>query len=207
MGNAHEPAAPGRVDLGALVARVTPADLLIGATLLMLLVFSCADAWMHPEYPDGRSTTLETMWNGLGLLAALFLVAAIVYWVTAILFADLWHVPQPADPARLWLIFGGVETALIVLFYVTESMKDWDQSGSGRSSLSLAPTVTPGWAWYCGVASAGLIAVGGVLKMVEPPRTRRVAPPPQPAPATEHSYTPLPPMPSRPEAADPDKRW
>ena len=224
MGNADEPAPPGKVDRGALIDRVTPADLLIGAMLMMLLVFSWADAWMHPEYGLGHSTTEGTMWTGLGLLAGLFLLAAIVYWVAAAFFAALWQIPQPAARARLWLIFGGVETALIVLFYVTESVKDWDQSVSGGFSLSVAPTVTPGWAWYCGVVSAVLIAFGGVLKMAEHPRAPDVArqdtperPPqnpraPDPGPAlwrlrTPRQSTPLGPVPSRPEPADPDKRW
>jgi hypothetical protein len=143
---------------------------LILVGLLLLFVFSFVGGWIQVSFtcPSGdvyctsNSASVDTLWNGFGILPALVVVVAIVWFVVT-------EIPQvrlvsPAHRAAVWqetwVAFAAGEIVLFVM--------DWLIEGSGYTGYSSAP----GWPLITSVVFAAVVGIGGYL---ERQRALRVA--------------------------------
>lgn len=138
-------------------------DVVVGLSLVLLFSFSFVGAWFQTElfcpepvygpgtiFGGGVGTCADwiaggTLWSGFGLLPALLLVAALLFFVIRRLPQVRLRLPVPE--ALIWVVFAVVEIGLFILNWVT--------SNGGVLSTG------PGWALWVGVGLAGLLGVGG----------------------------------------------
>jgi hypothetical protein len=146
----------------ALVRSLAWEQALILGALLLLFIFSFMPGWIQlafncpadDVYCVSNSTTVDSLWTGLGILPALIIVMALIWFVVT-------ELPQgrPVSPARApaawregWIAFGVVE---IVLFLV-----GWAIEGGGFAGYSSAP----GWAMIVSIILAAVVGIGGYLE-------------------------------------------
>jgi len=151
------------VDLTALMRGFSVSDWVIGAGLLALLILSFIGGWIYYSvtYYDGlgnpvtQSGTGGSLWDGFGILPALLLVVAIVFFVSR-------RLPQvrlvlPVPDSVVWMGFAVVEIVLFVLHWIIDN----GQTGSFSA---------PGWAAFTAVVIAA--AIGAVAYRDHQSRTR-----------------------------------
>ena len=135
---------------------------LILVGLVLLFVFSFLGGWIqlsftcpaNDVYCTSNSATVDSLWNGFGILPALIIVVAIVWFVVTEIPAVRLVAPVRASTAwrETWIAFAAVE---IVLFLI-----DWLIEGSGYSGYSS----TPGWVLIISIIFAAVVGIGGYLE-------------------------------------------
>lgn len=135
---------------------------LILVGLVLLFVFSFLGGWIqlsftcpaNDVYCTSNSATVNSLWNGFGILPALIIVVAIVWFVVTEIPAVRLVAPVRASTAwrETWIAFAAVE---IVLFLI-----DWLIEGSGYSGYSS----TPGWVLIISIIFAAVVGIGGYLE-------------------------------------------
>lgn len=156
------------IDVVAILRRVPLGDALIGGALLLLFAFSFVGAWIRVFgtcSPGGGCTTgavsYGSLWGGFGILPALLLVAAIVWFVLRALPSLRPSVALPLPDPVIWMGFAGLEILLFLLHWVIDNQAaDYTQ-----------PNATmPGWAAFCGIAFAGALGAGAYLNYQRGPK-------------------------------------
>ncbi len=162
---------PPSIDVAGLVHRIPPGDALIGGSLLVLLILSLVGAWIRVFgvcSPGAGCTTgslsFGSLWDGFGVLPALLLVAAIVWFVAravpALRAAAVLPVPDPV----VWMGFAALEIVLFLLHWVIDNQ---------ASDFTQPNATMPGWAAFCAIVVAGVLGAGAHLnRRAVPPRAR-----------------------------------
>ena len=209
------------VDFGAMFKRLSTADKVIGASLILLLIDSFISTWFHysidncgglsSQFSSACSSTYGSLWGDLGIVAALLLLVAIAFYVIRLFFSTQVELPAlPLPDWQLWMAFGVVEIVLFALHWLI------GRGNFAGFDIGSAPGVSrpPGWGLYVGILLAIAIVVGGYLKQNEPQPVAagtRVtpsaggygAPPPSAPPSTPGGYGAPPPPPSAPPPPPP----
>ncbi|MGD0833865.1 MAG: hypothetical protein ABSA40_05490 [Candidatus Dormibacteria bacterium] len=185
---------PGRepLDLNSAVRNAVSAsfgDVVVGLALVLLFSFSFVGAWFQTElfcpepvvpgpiYAGGTGICAEwvpggTLWSGFGLLPALLLVGAMLFFVVRRLSRVRLTLPIPEGV--VWMVFGVVETGLLFLYWVIPSP-------AGVSPYLSSTMATPGWAFWVAVGLGGLLVAGGALELIQGDSGRQPAVPGAPA--------------------------
>jgi hypothetical protein len=135
---------------------------LILVGLALLFIFSFLGGWIqlsftcpaNDVYCTSNSATVDSLWNGFGILPALIIVVAVVWFVVTEIPAVRLVAPVRASTAwrETWIAFAAVEIVLFVM--------DWLIEGSGYSGYSS----TPGWVLIISIILAAVVGIGGYLE-------------------------------------------
>lgn len=168
------------LDLNSAVRNAVSAsfgDVVVGLSLVLLFSFSFVGAWFQTELfcPEpvygpgtifgggGAGTCADwvaggTLWSGFGLLPALLLVAALLFFLVRRLSRVRLTLPVPEGV--VWIVFAAVETGLLFLYWVIPSP-------AGLSPYPSSAMATPGWVFWVAVGLGGLLFAGGLLKLLQ----------------------------------------
>jgi hypothetical protein len=179
----EEPAA-SQVDVNALIRRVPPGDFLIALGLLLIFAFSFVGGWFHVSYNPcaglpfnqsnsscDQSVTYGTLWSGFGVLPALLLIVATLFFVIR-------KVPQvhwvlPVADSVVWLLFAILEIALFFLYWFMS--KGTDQGVDISTQVGTGYSLLPGWTLFVCAALAVAVALGGFVQGRPTPARRVVS--------------------------------
>ena len=114
------------VDFGAMFKRLSTADKVIGASLILLLIDSFISTWFHysidncgglsSQFSSACSSTYGSLWGDLGIVAALLLLVAIAFYVIRLFFSTQVELPAlPLPDWQLWMAFGVMRALLFVI--------------------------------------------------------------------------------------------
>ena len=166
---------PQAIDFQAMLKNFSTGDLVIGGALILMFIFSFIGGFKHVSVDNcgaglgvsissaSCSATGDSLWGGLGILAALLILVAIAFYVVR----KLPQIQLPLLPLpdwQIWTIFGVFEAVLIFLSWLV------GKSSSGGVDFGSLPGIStsPGWSCYVLIILALAVAVGGYLKQNDP---------------------------------------
>jgi hypothetical protein len=194
MDTPTEPTRAEPLDLNAAIRNLfahRSGDMIIGLPLLLMFSLSFVGGWFKvtgygcavaPQNTPGCASSYSYgyLWSGLGILPAVLLVAAILFF--ALRRVPHTEVVLPVRESAIWMIFAVVEIALLLGWWATGT------GGYRDAGIPILPSFAtrflPGWALLIATGLALLVGVGGWVVHIQreetpaastaPPGERRV---------------------------------
>jgi len=154
------------IDIAAMVRRIPRGDGLIAGSLLLLFIFSFIGQWIRVVGAcnafgcDTGSFTYDSLWDGFGILPALLIIFAILWFV--IRAVPQWRASLllPIPDSLIWMAFAVLEILLFLLHWVIDN---------NAANFGIASSM-PGWAAFCAIVFAAALGVGGYLNYQKGPK-------------------------------------